>query len=296
MKRFLCLLLLLFACSICSAHKEIEVKIKFSSRQRQKFNEWLQAHAQYTRTLQQKDCYLDYSPNKQAKSMTVFLERSVSFGSNDKRGSVSILDDAGVQHAISVDDITAFADLLEGIGCSRNKKINTNSKKLVFTVQPAKLQTFFVTRRDGIIDCLKTLRVRFDVRGALVCFKKRHVGDDGHTLSRDEFETRVKKRDVGMVMTLFKKLGFEERFVVAKKRSKYDYKGFKIMVDEVEKLGKFVEIECWSTGDDVEVGMKRIYNLLKSIGYKRLIMCDRGYLQMLMNKKKKKLFEEKIIL
>lgn len=296
MKRILLWGFIFLMSSVCSAHKEIEVKIKFSSRQLKKFTEWLELNAQHTKTLSQRDCYLDFVPSQNSSEITVFLEQSIGFGAQDPKGTVHLLDQSGHQTTISVDDIADFANLLEGIGAVRNKAVDKNSKKMVFTVKSQQLKSFMFTRADGLVDCLKTLRVRFDERGALICYKHRHIDASGHTTSRDEFETRVKKSDTEAVVTFFKKLGFEERFVVAKQRNKYKHKEFEIMVDDVDKLGRFVEIECWSAGDDVALGMQRIYDLLKSIKYKKLTMCDRGYLQILMNKNHKKLFEEKVTL
>jgi len=63
-----------------------------------------------------------------------------------------------------------------------------------------------------------------------------------------EVESELNNLDDGIA--LLKKLGFEEAFTVSKVRETYSYKDFKICIDNVEKLGCFIEIEKMINSDE----------------------------------------------
>ena len=49
--------------------------------------------------------------------------------------------------------------------------------------------------------------------------------------------------DINLIKEFLKKLEFEEAFEVEKQREHYGYKQFKICLDDVKVLGKFMEVE-----------------------------------------------------
>ncbi len=65
---------------------------------------------------------------------------------------------------------------------------------------------------------------------------------------------------------MLQKLGFEEAFTIKKNRQTYSYNGFLICLDEVEKLGNFIEIEKEIVSEDkIEKTRKECLNLLEKI-------------------------------
>jgi len=56
-------------------------------------------------------------------------------------------------------------------------------------------------------------------------------------------EVSAELDDANEGVELLNKLGFEESFTILKTRDVYEYNGFEIALDEVEKLGSFIEIE-----------------------------------------------------
>jgi len=83
--------------------------------------------------------------------------------------------------------------------------------------------------------------------------------------SREEISLRLSKNVFKNILTLFKKLGFKEYFIIEKYRKEYSLNDFNICLDDVKGLGKFVEIEILG-----EFGMvrKRIIDLAKKLNIK----------------------------
>ena len=63
-------------------------------------------------------------------------------------------------------------------------------------------------------------------------------------------EIKSKLDDLKEGVKFLNKLKFEEAFTIDKKRDLYKYKDFSICLDQVEKLGKFIEIEKMISIDD----------------------------------------------
>ncbi len=80
-------------------------------------------------------------------------------------------------------------------------------------------------------------------------------------------------------------LGFRPVFTVSKIREKYYYdRGVVIALDEVEGLGKFIEIEkLVEDGSEVESTVEELRNVLKSLGVERFER--RSYLELLLGGK-----------
>jgi adenylate cyclase class 2 len=56
-------------------------------------------------------------------------------------------------------------------------------------------------------------------------------------------ELKSELSDIDIGVRFLKKLGFIEAFTVSKLRESYSYEGFVISLDNVDKLGRFIEIE-----------------------------------------------------
>ena len=79
-------------------------------------------------------------------------------------------------------------------------------------------------------------------------------------------EIKSEISDVNLGVDFLNKLGFKEAFTVDKKRQSYKYKDFSIDLDEVEKLGFFVEIEkIVDSYNKKEIAKKECLELLKII-------------------------------
>jgi len=93
-----------------------------------------------------------------------------------------------------------------------------------------------------------------------------------------EWESEVK--NTKKLEDILLKSGFKLFGVVNKKRQKYQYKDFKINLDDVEGLGKFIEVELFDY--DKNRGLRRIKKFLTELGIKKMI--NKGYINIIRKK------------
>jgi adenylate cyclase class 2 len=102
-----------------------------------------------------------------------------------------------------------------------------------------------------------------------------------------EVSARLSDAEAGL--KFLEKLGFEEAFTVAKSREDYSYKDFTISLDDVDRLGRFVEIEkMLGSADDKEKARDECLALLKLLA-PNSELTDKKYgdmMQEMINKEK----------
>jgi adenylate cyclase class 2 len=103
---------------------------------------------------------------------------------------------------------------------------------------------------------------------------------DVRSKTREEIEVPIE--DPQKYFLILEKLGFSKVLTVSKVREKYYVgKGVIITLDEIEGLGKFVEIESLvEDEEDIEKTVERLRSILEDIGVKRFER--RSYLELLM--------------
>lgn len=102
---------------------------------------------------------------------------------------------------------------------------------------------------------------------------------DLETKTRKEVETRVEEE----IFLLLGNLGFTLLKQVVKKREFYQWEGLRICIDEVENLGRFLEIE------GKEIAQKdRIFHLLNRLDIPFSSLIRKSYLELIMEKEKGK--------
>lgn len=175
-------------------------------------------------------------------------------------------------------------------------------QKDVYVDNPEKSFTF---NSHGFIDAYDKLRVRFEKNKESICYKYRHVDPKTNkTLSCDELEFPITDHrgiqrvfsvlgfdgikldescDGEKILALLEKHGFTRQDIIEKDRDAYLYKEFEIVIDDVKDLGIFVEVELKNNESNVRKGIRDIYDLLKLIGFKKIVQFDRSYLHMLWN-------------
>ncbi|WP_461865129.1 class IV adenylate cyclase [Thermococcus sp.] len=102
---------------------------------------------------------------------------------------------------------------------------------------------------------------------------------DSISKTREEIEVPI--NDVEAYLTILRHLGFKEVISVEKTREKYYVeKGVTITLDEVEGLGKFVEIEeLAGEGADIEGEVKKLRRILMELGVRKFER--KSYLELL---------------
>ena len=119
----------------------------------------------------------------------------------------------------------------------------------------------------------EALRVR-EIKGQMyLTYKGPKI--DPETKTRTEVEIKVGKE----IFALLESLGFTPLQRVTKERKLYHWQGLKICVDEVEKLGSFLEIEGRDKGEK-----ERIFQLLDRLGIHRSSLIRKSYLEIIREK------------
>jgi len=76
---------------------------------------------------------------------------------------------------------------------------------------------------------------------------------------------------------MLKLLDFHEVLSVSKKRIKCKYDGMEICLDDVERLGSFVEVEKMTDEDDTQKIKKELFEFLETLGIKKEDQVFKGY-------------------
>lgn len=141
--------------------------------------------------------------------------------------------------------------------------------------------SFFFTNKEGYLDAMTFFRVRMTGDEHVLCVKKRILDETGRTLYCDESEVLV--ADGNIVLSILEKTGYITKVIINKQRKVYVYKYFEIVIDNVENLGIFVEVELKTDAEDPKEGKFLIYNFLKSIGIAKFKNYKLGYASIMLN-------------
>lgn len=98
--------------------------------------------------------------------------------------------------------------------------------------------------------CLnECLRIRKKGKKQFITYKS-DVFDKGKWLYSNEYETEIKSLE--MMKEILMHLGLKKLLVINNKKSEYKYDKYEIILEDVENLGYFMEVE-YCTNDDVDV-------------------------------------------
>lgn len=129
------------------------------------------------------------------------------------------------------------------------------------------------------------LRLRESPKGFSLNYKHFYPEDAEKTDYCDEFETKVENIDA--VKKIFTSIDIKEIIIVEKKRSTWEFKDVEIAIDDVKKLGKYIELEALNHFEDPKQGKEYLYSILKELnaevdeedlrGYPFKILKEQGY-------------------
>ena len=148
--------------------------------------------------------------------------------------------------------------------------------------------SFYTVSKKGYKEALNFLRVRVQDKANFITFKNREVDDNGNTVSVNEVETKIDSANAAL--QIFNQLGYSKIIKIEKNRSIYmhdiseePFNIFEFSFDKINKLGSFLEIELKNYQGDVQEGIQKIYDLLKTIGINKFIQYDFGYITIFLN-------------
>lgn len=127
--------------------------------------------------------------------------------------------------------ISDFSDIkvkLNGIGASLLK--SSNEIDMIFGISK------FLDSEHKVIEGGLIARIRQRDDKKILEFKEIQREKGG-------IELKIEVSDINAIKNFLAKLDFEEAFTIKKVRETYTYKDFKICLDEVDQLGKFIEVE-----------------------------------------------------
>jgi len=184
-----------------------------------------------------------------------------------------------IKFQLELDKISFFETWLEDNAIFKGKIKITD-----FYLNNPKSSYYFMSPK-GYKEALDFLRVRITDKKNYLCYKKRHIDSHYKTVSVDELEVIV---DDGLqAVKVLEHAGYTDIIRIEKTRSIFIYEDFEIVLDDVEDLGSFIEIEIkehkHKTEKELINALDRIYDLLKKIGLPEIKKFDRGYLSIFLN-------------
>jgi adenylate cyclase class 2 len=121
----------------------------------------------------------------------------------------------------------------------------------------------------------EALRIRISKNKYFLTYKGPKIDKD--TKSRAEIEISIE--DPESCQMLLERLGFKDVGSVFKKRRTYLFQGCSIMLDSVQNLGEFIEIECFG---DFNACKKSVFSIAKLLEIKNFER--RSYIELLKQK------------
>lgn len=124
------------------------------------------------------------------------------------------------------------------------------------------------------IETDEALRIRYSDERTFITYKGPRM--DRKTKSREEIEFEISSGHAAE--KILERLGFKRSGEVSKLRENYSIDNMQISLDDVESLGRFVEIEI--KGEHNEENIEKLFTIAKKLGLKEFI--TESYLEMVL--------------
>ncbi|MCB9362905.1 class IV adenylate cyclase [Candidatus Woesearchaeota archaeon] len=123
------------------------------------------------------------------------------------------------------------------------------------------------------------LRVRHQEGRSSIAYHFCHFREDNILEQSDEYETEVE--DANILSSIFRRVGMVHKVTVTKRRRVYMHDDAEIVLDDVEELGHFIEVESKLQGD-AKLERDRCIEILNRLGIDHTLATTMGYPDMLM--------------
>ncbi|MEM1541918.1 MAG: class IV adenylate cyclase [Ignisphaera sp.] len=135
-----------------------------------------------------------------------------------------------------------------------------------------------------LVDSALRIRLSKDlVKGGITSELTFKGPKERHEFAKIRKEVTVTIDSGKKMLDIFKSLGFNVTAVVLKRRKIFRYNNYRIYLDDVESLGKFVEIEFVSENENVS-GVEEVFTDLVNILDLPKIFISKSYLELLLEK------------
>jgi adenylate cyclase class 2 len=124
------------------------------------------------------------------------------------------------------------------------------------------------------------LRVRQDEEVNELGYHICHFDDNGSLLYTEEYETEI--GDAKTLKELLQELGMELKVIVKKRRQVFHCQGFELVVDRIEGLGHFLEIETKDIEGSAEEKREKCFQFLEELDLDWEKAPEMGYPDMIL--------------
>ena len=101
--------------------------------------------------------------------------------------------------------------------------------------------------------------------------------------TREEFEINIDKKSLNTFHKILERIGFTLWGIVEKTRRIYQIEEITISLDQVKKLGAYIEFEIMvKSNSDIDQALKKIFALASKIGIKKEDYIRKSYLELVM--------------
>ena len=120
-----------------------------------------------------------------------------------------------------------------------------------------------------------------------ITYKIDKYDEEGKWLYSDEYETLI--GSIKVIEQIIKQLGLKELLTIKNKKTEYINDGYSIVLEEVENLGNFIEVEkCTDEDIDVKREKQRIDKFMKGLNLETSQELYLGKPEMMLKKQLKK--------
>ncbi len=170
-----------------------------------------------------------------------------------------------IEIKIKTDDLKAVEEKLAGLGCEISEPIR--QEDVIYSYGESAAEEWEESKEGHIV-----LRIRREKGKAVFNMKQQRSNE----LDNIEYETEVKNPEELHQILLV--LGYTPQVEVKKTRRKGKFHGYEICLDEVERLGNFVELEklAEDNADPAEV-QEDLFQTLERLSLSRKNQETRGY-------------------
>jgi len=136
-------------------------------------------------------------------------------------------------------------------------------------------------RYTGDVEKKWIVRIRRRNDNFFLTYKSSNAFGEG---SWSEVEIKIDKDEAKKMASFFLNNDFIEEVRIIKKRKCFKYKGYEINIDQIKRLGDFMEIEKMSDAKNVETNKIKMLDFLVKLGVKKEKIINKGYVALMREK------------
>ncbi|MGP3667525.1 MAG: class IV adenylate cyclase [Candidatus Bathyarchaeota archaeon] len=162
-------------------------------------------------------------------------------------------------------------------------KVEANLKKLMATEVSYGVQEdlYFNAPHRNFMITDEALRIRKSNGKCFLTYKGCRV--DNQAKTREELEVEVE--DFDKIKLILERLGFKPLYLIKKMRKTFQFENLKINLDNVEKLGSFVEVEGFAENEkEREITVENVKKVLLKLNLHDKKLEDKTYLELFLQK------------